>query len=58
MSPKVQNLKYEAKCYVLTDQWITFLLLEINNVKNLQKREKNDVKFAQNCTISKRHFLI
>ena len=54
----VQNLKQEAKLYVLTDQWITFLFLEVNNVENLQKGEKNDVKVGQNCTISKRYFLI
>ena len=54
----VQNLKYEAKLYVLTDQWITFLLLEVNNVKNLQKQVKNDAKFGQNCTFWIPYFLI
>ena len=54
----VQNLKQEAKLYVLTDQWITLLLLEVNNVENLQKQVENDVKFAQNCTFSIPYFLI
>ena len=54
----IENLKYEAKLYVLIDQWITFLLLEANNVESLPKQIKNVVKFGQNCTISKRSFLI
>ena len=58
MEPMVHNLKQEAKLNVVIYQWITVLILEVNNVENLQKGEKNDVKFAQNCTISKRYFLI
>ena len=51
MWPIVQNLKYAAKLYVLTDQWITSLLLDLNNVENLPKQVENDVKFGQNCTL-------
>ena len=52
------KFEIKAKLYFLTDQWITFLLFEVNNVENVQKGEKNDVKFSQNCTISKGFFLI
>ena len=50
----IQNLQYEEKQYVLTDQWITFSLLEENNVKNLQKQEKNDVIFGQNSSLDRK----
>ena len=54
----VEIFEQEAKINVISDQWLTFYILTLYNIKKLQKGEKNDVKFGQNCTISKWYFLI
>ena len=48
----VEIFEQEAKINVITDQWLTFFILTIINIKKLQKGEKSDVKCMVKIALS------
>ena len=48
----VEIFEQEAKINVITDQWLTFFMLTVINIKKLQKGEKSDVKCMVKIALS------